>query len=241
MSLSFWRLIALVGVAIFVLSALIMMIFRFRKIVFYKKIVKDELVYKRNGVNSKNFIYFTKGETAKFIKKYVIMKSGGDKYLVCQFNRSYQKIAFTVIQCKKRGKPISVLKCVELGTGESSRIIPLKKRCNFVNVVVNKVDTNEINTSVIKPLPRKKINAFCFFKFFLTFGLLIAFRHLLVEFICGETFTRAFFNGALNYALIAISFILALVNSVTYKIALRRKSRIARRKARGGVLEYEFI
>ena len=238
MSLEFWRLILIICVAVFVVCFVITRIGRFSKNTFYKELHKDELSSKRRGVNSTNFVYFTSGETSKFIKKYVVMKTFTDKYMVCQFARRFEKICYSIIQYSATGRAIGVLKCVELATGDSSRIIALKKRCKYVNVVVNKVDMEEINSSVIKPLSKAKIRAICFFKFLMNFAIFMILRHLFVELFAGPTFSRVFFNGLLNYILIGASFICSLLISIFYKIGYSIASRRARN---GGELEYEFI
>ena len=238
MSLYAWRLVGMIGAGVFVLSALIMLIAGFIRNKFYKEFHRDELVKRSKGVNSKNFLYFTGNETAKYINKYVIMKTMTDKYLVCHYNKPYKKITYTVIQYSGIRRAISVLKCVELSTSDSSKIIALKRRCKYVNIIINKVDGEEINTSAIKPISRAKIRAYCFFKFFTLLGFFVAARHGIVELVGGETFSRAFFNGTVNIILMIASVVVAALISIFHRIGLAAKSRKARN---GGVLEYEFI
>ena len=238
MSLYAWRLVAIIASGVFVVSALIMIIAGFIKNKFYKEFHRDELVKRTRSVNSKNYLYFTANETAKYINKYVVMKTMTDKYLVCHYNRPYKKITFTIIQYSGFRKAISVLKCVELGTGDSSKIIALKRRCKYVNIIVNKVDDEELNTSAIKPISRGKIRAYCFFKFFLLLGFFIGLRHGIIELVGGDTYARAFLNGTFNIILLIASVVISALISIFHRIGLGAKSRKARN---GGVLEYEFI
>ena len=234
MSLFAWRIVGITGASLFLICFIIMIIFGFTKNRLYKDFRRDELIRRTRGVNSTNFLYFTGIETAKFINKYVIMKTLTDKFLVCHYNKVYKKIAFSVIQYSSTRKVISVLKCVELSTGSSSKIISLKKKCKYVNIVVNKVDGEEINSSVIKPISRTKIKLYCFFKFLLLLGFMVGLRHL----ICGEYFARAFLNGLVNYSILLASLGVAFVVSILNLIGLLSKNRKARN---GGVLEYEFV
>ncbi len=238
MSILAWRIVATISLCIFIISIIVQKINRFNDNTLYKNFVSDELIKKTKGINSTNFLYLTNKETSKFIDKYVIMKTFSDKLLVCHYNKPYKKIIYTIVQLSKSKKVINVSKCVELITGESSRIFTLKKKCKYVNIVVNKADTTVVNKSAIKPLSRSNVKKYCFFKYFTLAGLFMTIRHALFEVFFGKFFTRALLNSFVNYGLIGLCLIIPAIIVLFYKWGYNAKSVKARN---GRALVYEFV
>ena len=238
MSLLAWRIVAAVCLFVSIVSFMVLSICKFNVNRLYKNFTRDELVRRTKGVNSTNYLYFTNRETSKYINKYVIMKTFADKLLVCHYNKPYKKIVYTVVQMSSTKRIIKVSKCVELMTGDSSKIITLKRRCKFVNIVVNKVDTVIVNNSAIKPLSESYIKKYCFFKYFSFVGFFMTLRHLFFELILGQYFLRALLNSIFNYILIGTCILVPAIIVFLYRIGYARKAKKARN---GRALEYEFV
>lgn len=238
MSVLAWRLLATACLLLFFICIIIQKVCGFNANTLYKNFASDELIKKSKGINSTNYLYLTNRETSQFIDKYVVMHTFADKLLVCHYTKPYKKIIYTIIQLSKNQKVINVSKCVELMTCDSSKIITLKKRCKFVQVVVNKVDTILVNKSAIKPLSKSYINKYCFFKYFSLVGIFMAIRHTLFEIFFGFYFMRAMLNSLLNYGLIALCLLVPAIIVIFYKIGYNSKSIKARN---GRALTYEFV
>ncbi|MDE7087552.1 MAG: hypothetical protein K2O67_05095, partial [Clostridia bacterium] len=141
MSILLWRILCLITAVIFVAGVIVLLAANLTKNRYYRNYHEDELLKKERSVNSINSIYLTRGETRKYIKKYVVCKSAYEKYLVCNFAARYKKIRFYVVQFSKRKKVISVLEITQTEVTESSsRIIALKRKCARVNVVIASAD-----------------------------------------------------------------------------------------------------
>ena len=238
MSILAWWIAAAACLLMSIVCFIIQKAFRFNGNKLYKNFSNDELIRRTKGLNSTNYLYYTNRETSQFINKYVIMKTLCDKLLVCHYNKPYKKIIFTVVQMSRTHRIINVSKCVELMTGDSSKIISIKKRCKYVNIVVNKVDTAVINKSAIKPLSRSAVRKYCFFKYLSLVGIFMTIRHAVFEVFSGFFFARALLNSFLNYGLIASCLLIPAIIVFFYRVGYNSKSLNSRN---GRALVYEFV
>ena len=237
MTMFIWRILAAVSVGVFVLGLILLIVLRLLKNGYYHEYTQDELLKTVKAANSKNSIYFTTGETKKFIKKYVICKTLYDKYLVCNYARSFEDISYFVVQYSHLKRVIGVINVTHRGTGDSSKVIALKKGCAFVNVVIGTADGITVNSNVIRPLPMSKVRINAALRSLTLFTFLFAVRHAAIELFSG-IYTRAFLTNFCNYGLIAASFVLALLSYLITALCFRRRNAKIRN---GGALEYEFL
>lgn len=233
-----WRIAFLVSAVLFIAGLILMLCLNVTKNKYYHQFEDDELIKNTKSANSKNSIYFTSGETRKYIKKYVMCRAPYDKYLVCNFAERFKKIVFFVVQYSKHGRVISVLKASERDTGDTSKIIALNRRCDRVNIVIRSANGTDINSEVIRPLPIAHIRLYAFLKSFVIFLGLFAARHLLIELIAGEMYIKQYLMNLYNYIAVGGSFILGVISYfITVKCFRRKSSKVLN----GGALEYEFV
>ena len=136
MTVFIWRLLSAISAALFLALSVLSLCLRLLKNVYYHDFQDDEFIKDVQTESSKNSIYFTSGETRKYIKKYVICKTLYDKFLVCNFNENFKSISYFVVQYSSRKSVIGVLRVNEQATGDSSKVIALNRRCARVNVII---------------------------------------------------------------------------------------------------------
>ena len=204
---------------------------------YYHSFEQDELFKSKKTTNSKNDIYFSSGETAKYIKKYVLCITSLDKYLVCNYVRSFNDITYFVIEYTAHRRVIGVKQIREFGTGLSSKIIAIHKKCAYVNVVIGTADGVVINTDVIRPLSLVKVRLNAFLTSLTMFTGLFWVRHILIE-ILGGQFIKFYLTDLMNYIAVGASFVLALLSYLITVLCYRKKNNKA---LNGGALEYEFV
>ena len=101
-------------------AKLFLFIFKFRKNVYLAHFERDELFEESKDPDIKNYIYSTKGETRKYIKRYVIRKTKYDKFVICNYNRCFNSISYFVVALNNKLKPISILQVSEKNTKTNS-------------------------------------------------------------------------------------------------------------------------
>ena len=233
-----WRVLAIACGIVFLGCLVVLIVFKFIKNDYYFEYKEDELIKESKSVNSKNYLYFTSNPTTyQYIRRYVLCKTISEKYCICNYAREFNKISFFVIQYDKKRKVIGVTKCVEIKNSEASKVIPLKRKTESVNVIVSKVDKMEINSSVIKPYNYIKVMVYSAIRALMTFTLLFSLRHILVE-LLGESYIGSYLNSKFDFYIILGMFIFSVVIGLICNFSLRKKNY---QNNRGGVIEYEFI
>lgn len=239
-----WRILCLISAVIFIVGVIVLVCTNLTKNKYYHNFCEDELLKKERSVNSVNSIYLTSGETRRFIKKYVVCKSAYEKYLVCNFTEKFRSVKFFVVQFSRRKRVISVLEITQKDlTDYSSRIIALKKRCKYVNVVIGEADGTEINRDYVRPISMHRLRIYACLKSAAIFTALFVLRHVIVEIvggsvIYGKNVAYQYLNNWLNYIAIGASFVLSVFSYLITVLCFRRKNA---KVMNGGALEYEFV
>ena len=233
-----WRAFAIVAFVLFIASIVVLIITKLLKNNFYFDYREDELIKESKSMNSSNSLYFTSDpSTYQYIKKYVLCKTVSDKYCICQYDREFNKIVFFIVQYSKNNKIIAITKCSEIKNNEASRVVPLNRKTEKINIIISKVDKMEINSSVIKPLNRIKVFLYCLLKFVYSFTGLFVIRHIIVE-LLGQSFVASYFNSIYNLISILFCLVFGLIVAIASFISLKKRNLVMHR---GGVIEYEFI
>lgn len=244
MIMLWWRILCLISAVLFIAGVIVLVCTNLTKNKYYHNYHDDELFKKERSVNSVNSIYLTSGETRRFIKKYVVCKSAYEKYLVCNFTEKFRHIRFYVVQFSRRKRVISVLEITQRDLTElSSRIIALKKRCKYVNVVIGEADGTEINRNYVRPISMQRLRIYACLKSVIIFTALFVLRHVIVEvvggsYIYGKDVAYQYLNNSLNYIAVGATFALAVLSYFITVLSFRRKNAKA---MNGGALEYEFV
>lgn len=237
MTILIWRIACLVSAGLFLVGLVALLCARLLRNKYYHTYTEDELMRKTKTTNSKNSIYFTSGETKKYIKKYVVCKSAYDKYVVCNFAKKFSSVSYYVVEYNALKKVIAVKKVSEYKTGESSKVISLNRHCAYVNVVICAADGVQINTDVIRPLSLTKIRLYSFLRSLVVFAGLFVVRHFLIELI-GGLYKKFYFTDLMNYIAVGASLLLCVIGYFISVACFRRKNV---KTATGGALEYEFV
>lgn len=237
MTLFIWRILSAVSAGLFVAGVIVLLATRLLKNKFYHDFHEDELLRTVRTSNSKNSIYLTTGETAKFVKKYVICKAVYEKFLICNFTKKFEEISFFVVQYTRRKRAKQVLKVTQRATDDASRVIALSKKCKYVNIIICKADGHEINQNAIRPLAITRVRVHAAIKGFMLFLSLFVVRHTLIE-LFGGIYTYQYLESFINYAIIGGSFILAVIYYFIDVLCFRSRNS---RRLNGGAIEYEFV
>ena len=241
MTIFMWRILSVVAASLFLFSVLTLLFGRFLKNRYTHSYTADKVLRTVKATNSRNTIYLTSGDTYKYIKKYVVCKSGMDKYLICNFARKYKKVGYFVVQYTARKRVCSVIRVSETNTTLSSKVIALSRRCSHVNVVISYADLAVINSQIIRPIPRWKLRLYAFFKSLAIFAGIFLLRHAALETLSGSfgwMYMNLFLNSFWNYAIIGAGFLFALIGYFITVLCFRHKNA---KESNGGAIEYEFV
>lgn len=237
MTLFIWRIMSIASAGLFVIGVIVLLSTQLLKNKFYYDFHKDELLKTVKTANSKNSIYLTTGETAKFIKKYVVCKTFYEKYLICNFTKRFKEISFFVVQYNHRRRAFKVLKITQRGTSEASKVIALSKKCSYVNIVIGSADGRDINFNAIRPLAMSRVRLHAAIKAFMLFLSLFVMRQAILELFAGA-YMMQYLNSFMNYAAIGGAFVLSILYFII-DIACFRHRNV--NKLNGGAIEYEFV
>lgn len=230
------NLILIIGLSVFAISFSILAIFRFRKNRFYYPFEEDKLIATKKDEGYKNYIYSTKGETSKYINKYVISRSSYDNTLICNFNEHYDDLSYFIVEYGMGRKPLRVLEVYERFTSFNSRVIVLSKSCLKVNVYIKSVNNVDINGIIIKPLSKKEIGLYSFFSSLLYLGVIFVADYFIPQLILGEN-VGSFWVHWLNLAILGFAIVIFIFHwATTYS---KTKNQNLKNRSEG-VVDYEF-
>ena len=237
MTLFMWRILCVVAAAVFLFSTIFLFAARFLKNKYTHPYTEDKVMRTVKATNSRNTIYLTSGETYKYIKKYVVCRSGLDKYLICNYAKKFEKVGFFVVQYNALKRVVAVTRITETNTTLSSQVVALSNRCVHVNVVISYANSAQINAHVIRPIPRWKIRLYAMFKSLAIFAGIFLLRHVALEIFAGE-YMKMFLNSFWNYGIVGAGFFFALLGYFITVLCFRRKNE---KESNGGAIEYEFV
>ena len=232
-----WNIMFIISLVIFVISFVLLIIFRFRKNYYFRDYQDQDLMKVSIEGGVKNHYYLTDVDTAKYIKRYALRKSRYDKALICNYANPFKYISYYVVCYSKGKKIINVLEVTEENTNNSSKIINLNKGTDIVNIYIKKAENVELNTNVIRTLSKSKIRAFVALSSVSVFTFLFCIRHLLIVLIARNK-ALPYMEDIFNYiSIIAIFVITILYFALTYFFMKKRNCE----NRNGGALEYEFF
>ena len=238
MNMKFWNTMGILSIILFVGLLIIILVRKDLKDRLFHTYTKDEVVKITKDPSSTNTLYFTSGETSKFIKKYVVCKTRSDRYVLCNYSNEYDRILFYVVCYSSKKKVVGILRYTERKTTKTSRIIVLPKKTRLVNVVIGRVDDRLINKHITKPLLRKNACIHSLLVALATFTGLFGLNYVLANLLLTSLYIKNYFNGDLNLIFNLISVGLSIVVYVLNLVTLISKSK---KSLSGGALEYEFI
>ena len=199
-----WDVLFYISLFTFVALAIVLVVCRFRKNVYLAHFERDELFEESKDPDIKNYIYSTKGETRKYIRRYVVRKTKYDKFVLCNYNKNFKSISYYIACLNKNFKPIKILEVMEKNTKtNSSKIFVIPNKTKYVNVIIKEADNEFVNERLIQALPHKKVLYFSLFSSAMLFSLLFALRHI-VALLFGNIFGKYYFDHIYNYIAILI-------------------------------------
>lgn len=232
----YFKLMFWVGVILFGLSLIMLILRHYRRNEFYYPFQDDKLLNTKKENGYKNYIYITKGETSKYIGKYVVCISAYQNNLICNFTDHFKKITYYVVEYSRNNKALRVLEVTEKSTAFNSRIINLSKQCYRVNVFVKNCNDVEVNGIIIKPLPITYVRRYSFFSSMIYLSLCMIVDYLAPLFALKEK-AIAFCMSELNLFLLLGAVVLFLLHWLITFMKLKKKNLDNRT---GGIIEYDF-
>jgi len=232
-----WRISVVIAVLVFAAAIVVLIVFGFRKNVFFKSYVADDNFKKNRVGGTKNRYFLVLSDAKKYIKRYVIRRSAYDNSFICNFNQPYKTITYYIICYGFNNEPFDVIEVTENNTNDSSKIIALSRACKNVNVVIKSVEGVKLNTNVIKPLSLKKIRLYSLVSGVALMNGLYVVRHILLELILGK-YCKPYLGGIYNL----ISMLIIILITVLYyfmSVTTMRKRNC--RNKNGGTIEYEYF
>jgi len=234
-----WEILALASVAIGLITMIILMCAKFLKNRYYQEFHEDELIKKTKTSNAENKLYFTSGDTFRYIKKYVISETQYDKFVVANYSDLYSKISFFVMCYKNKKKPFRVLEYTEYATlVNGSKLIVIPKETKYVNIIIKSVEGTDINKHAIRPLTKARVSAYAVVSSLHVLGMLFAIRHAIGYIFATKAIFPAFLNSVTDYVIIALIFIVSILSFFIAKGSNNRRNK--KNLKEGGVIEYDF-
>lgn len=232
-----WNTLFFISLSLLLIACLILIIFRFRKNIYYKFFIEDELFDSTYQQGVKTRYFFSPIETRPYISRYVIRNSSFERALVCNYTKAFKFISYHVVCYSKRKKVIDIVEVNEIPNGLTSRIIPLHRRCRYVNIYVKSADGVVLNTSVVRPISRAKINLYSIFSSIAVFNLLFVVRHLIIMLLAGNN-AKDYMYGILNYSAILFIALISLFYLGVSIVTLRNQNK---KNNYGGMVDHEFF
>lgn len=237
MHLLTWRILSLISIIIFLVLLILLLILKPLKNHYLFPYVEDELFNKKKLDGYKQEIYVVTSSNKKYIDKYLINIEPLRKTLIVSYVQPYSKIRFYVMEYDKNKKVIGVLRIMEVKTNSSSNIILLDKKTKYVNIIVGKVDSLEVNFNIMRPMKNSSIRFYSISNGLIFFNFFFFFRHLCCE-ILSKQYIVYFLNSWIDYLIIGILFFFGLLIYLTNLSTLKKRNKILKE---GGRLSYEFI
>lgn len=235
--MNIWTVTFWITVSTFVLLTMFLIIRRYCKNKYYHSFYDDELFKEEKNGNAKNYIYSPANETKEYILRYILRKSIYDKSIVLNYKEEYEYIEYYIKCFNKHKKVIQVVDVKETNTTTVSKIICLNRNTDRVNVFVKNVNHNvDINTSEIRPIPKKNIHLYSIAVSLNFFALIYALRHLILYLVLKSQF-RPFLTNGWNYLTLLIILVSSVIMYILTFFSIRRRN--FRNKNRGA-LRYEF-
>lgn len=232
-----WRILAAVSAGLMILIFVLLKIKKITANYYYHTFKVDDLLDESKQNDSTNRVYAPKSNARRYVKRYVISDTKVDKCLLCNFTQNYSKISYYVVGGNKKQRVCEVLQVTETNTGSTSRVIGLSRKTKYVNIIVRSVDSEEINSQVIRPLSKAKIQIYSLLTSFFLFTFLFTVRHVFIELICRYS-SIYFLNGIYNLSIIGA---IAAITIMYYFICLLRYRKKNLKNRNGGALEYEYF
>jgi len=234
-----WELLTLAAVVMLITTMVILLVSKFVKNRYYHEFHLDELIKTTKTSNSKNSLYFTSGETFRYIKKYVVSESEFDKFVIANYTDLYSKISFYVLCYKNKKRPFRVLEYTEYATlVNGSKLIVIPKNTKYVNIVIKSVEDTVVNKNVIMPLTRKRVNAYAAISALHVFSALFTLKHFISYIVCTYAMIPVFLNTLSNYLLIILIFIISILSFIIARTSNNKRNK--KNQKEGGVIEYDF-
>lgn len=232
-----WNTLLFISLSLLLVACIVLAIFRFRKNIYYKTFVEDEIFDSSYKQGVKTRYFFSPIETRPYISRYVIRSSSYETALVCNYTKSFKFISYHVICYSKNKKVVDIIEVNEIPNSQTSRIIPLHRNSKYVNIYIKSADGVVLNSSVVRPIPRAKINLFSFISSVAVFNFLFVVRHLLIVMFAGNN-AKDYLNGILNYAAIICIALISLFYLGVSLLTLRNQNK---KHNYGGMVDHEFF
>lgn len=233
-----WRILALILLILLVIVIFLLIKLNLLKNHYYFDYVEDTLVDERKiDEETKQKEFIVNNESKKYIKKYLIAEDKIHKYLILNYNESYEKARVYVMEYDKKGNVVDVLRVTELKTTTKSRVILLNAKTTKLNIIIGRINDTELNYNVIVPLSIAKIRIYSLLKALMLFSIGFVLRHFFIELFAG-IFKRTLLNSMYDYIFIGVIFLLSLIYYWMNAHTLKKRNRKIKD---GGRLSYEFI
>ena len=92
-----WRISVFIALGVFAAAIAMLIIFKFRRNLFFKAYVADENFKFDKVGGTKNRYFLVLSDTKKYIKRYVIRKSAYENSFICNFNQPYRSITYYIV------------------------------------------------------------------------------------------------------------------------------------------------
>lgn len=221
----------------FIFITLFLIFRNFCKNRYYHGYVDDDLLKDEPDGSANNLIFDVNSDTRKYIKRYIIRKSQYETSVICNYNESYNDIAYYITSFNSKHKPIGIVRVRENRTSTASRIIRVSKKTQYVNIWISEVNNTVLNTSELMPVPVKNLFLYSLFRSIAFFNLEYCFLFLVINYLLKNQ-ARPFFYSFYFLILIGASLLFAIMMLIFG--FLKRRKRNWKNKGRS-IVSYEFI
>jgi hypothetical protein len=230
------KVMFIVALTTLISSIVVKIIFKFKKNIYYKGFVVDQKVKGLREGGSQNEYYLVSGPDGDIIPRYVIRNSVYENSIVLNYKKGYERIVYYIACFNEKKQVIDVLEVCEENTTDTSRVIIIKRKTKYVNVIVRDCDGVRYNQSYIIPLRTRNIWLSQLFNALILFNILAIFNFVSAKIIAQE-FSSFYFKSPLGIISLVINLTISAVYFFVGSITLLNKNQ---KERAGGKVSYEF-
>jgi len=230
------RVMFIVSLTTLISAIVVKIIYKFKKNIYYKGFVVDQKVKEIREGGSQNEYYLVSGPDGDIIPRYVIRNSVYENSIVLNYKKGYERIVYYIACFNEKKEVIDVLEVCEENTTDTSRVIIIKRKTKYVNVIIRDCDGVRYNQSYIVPLRTRNIWLNQLFNTLILFNILVLFNIVSTRIIAQE-FSAFYFKSLLGLISLFANLIISAIYFFVGSLTLLNKNQ---KERAGGKVSYEF-
>ena len=217
-----FNLILVISCIMLLCGIIIKKILNYKHRKFYREFSLDFKFKEVRENGSNNSYYLVSSIDSNYIPRYVIRDSSYEKSIILNYNKSYKYISYYIALFNKDKKIIGLIKVYDKNTSTNSRILVLKNKTAYVNIIVNGCEDELVNPGYMVPKTLKQFMLEQLFSSISLFSFLYIVLYIATR-IYLKDLTHTYFTSSmctiLMIGLLAITIIYLIVSAYLFNKA----------------------